>query len=232
MKKIRACELCHSNDQDFLFEKNGYKIVRCRNCQLVFVANQPTEKKLRSYYTRNYFINGEAKFGYFDYEKEGENCQENFIDKLKKVENYKKAGRLLDVGCAYGMFLKNCGSNWLTSGVEISSHAVNFARKKLGLDIFCGTLLNAPWQDGEFDVITMWDVLDHMANALANLLKANKLLKKGGLLVFNVGDIDSFLARLTSKRWYLMIPPTHLYFFSRKTILKMLKKSGFQILKI
>ncbi len=232
MRFLKKCELCGSQKARLLYIKNGYQIFNCQSCQLVFVGQAPTEEELKKYYSEDYFKEGKEKFGYFDYETEAKFCQENFLNKIKKIENFKTGGRLLDVGCAYGFFLKKCGRKWKASGIEISEHAAEVARKKFKLDVFKGTLLNSPWKNKEFDVITMWDVLDHTKNPFEDLKKINNLLKDQGLLVLNVGDIDSLCAKIMGKRWYLMIPPTHLFFFSKKTITSLLEKANFKVLKV
>lgn len=225
------CNLCGSADSRFLFTKNQYPIVRCRECGLTYAI--PDENIcFQDYYNEGYFRGDKTKYGYTDYYSEREYIRYNFNRYWKKAKQYINSGRVLDVGCATGLFLECAGRGWQRYGLDISEYASKIAQDTIGPTIERCHLLEAPWPSEAFDLITMWDVLDHLPNPMENLFKCNRLLRKGGILILNVGDISSFFAKICGKRWYIMIPPTHLYFFNKRTIMAMLKKAGFKILKI
>ena len=102
----------------------------------------------------------------------------------------------------------------------------------MGLDVITGEFLDVSLPNKFYDVVTMIDVVEHLKSPLESLCKARRLLKPKGIVALLTGDVDSFLARLTRSHWRLMTPPLHLYFFSRETLTKTLKKAGFDILKI
>lgn len=233
MAKIKSknCNLCGSNNSSDLFTKNSYPIVRCHECGLTYAISDGNTY-LQDYYNEGYFKGEKTKYGYLDYYNEGEYIIYNFKRYWKKIEEYIDGGRVLDVGCATGLFLECAGRNWQRYGLDISEYASKIAQDSIGPTIETGQLLEAPWQNESFDLITMWDMLDHLPNPIENLFKCYQLLKKQGILILNVGDISALFAKMCGKRWYIMIPPTHLYFFNKRTITAMLNKAGFDILKI
>jgi len=227
----KECNLCGSNNSEFLFTKNFYPIVRCRECSLTY-ANPDGNVYLQDYYNEGFFKGEKEKFGYVDYYKEREYNIYNFNEYWKKIKQYIDRGRVLDVGCATGLFLECAGKNWQCYGLDVSEYASSIAKDKIGATIETYQLLEAPWQNDFFDLITMWDVLDHLSNPIEHLFKCYQLLNKKGLLILNVGDISALFAKIFGQKWYILIPPTHLYFFNARTIKAMLNKAGFDVFKI
>ncbi|MBI2118358.1 MAG: glycosyltransferase [Elusimicrobia bacterium] len=226
------CKLCHYPHMNFLFKKNGYNIVDCPRCELAFVAEMPTEHDLSGHYDENYFEGDVSKFGYADYEKEKKCRMITYAAKKRKIEQLVSSGSLLDVGCADGSFLELFDSSWKSEGVEISESMVQQISEKKRKNIFCGDLMKLNGKERVYDVITMWDLIDHVPLPLQVIEKASALLKPGGFLFLNVGDRNSLFAKLNRKRWYIFIPPTHLYYYNKKSIIKLLVEGGFKIIKI
>lgn len=212
--------------------ENLLPIVRCKNCGLVYVNPRPTEKGLTRFYDK-YFPAESSELwqqqmaGVF--EREG----------LSKIREYKDSGRILDVGCGYGFFLKLVrDSDWESYGVEISEKTANYARQKLGLNVFRGNLREAKFEDRFFDVVTFWYVLEHVPDPLEQLREANRVLKEGGLVIVRVPNMNVRIDRILSKfgRWaqpfYLINPPRHLFDYTAQTMREMLIKAGFGRIKI
>ena len=148
--------------------------------------------------------------------------------KIKLVRKYVLSGRLLDVGCALGGFLdaaKNVGFN--VSGVEPSTCAADNASCKLGIEVASCDLKSAGLEEESFDVITMWDTIEHLRDPYETLNEAWRLLKNDGLLFFSTGDASSLWARLTGSSWHLLTPPQHLYYYNPKSISVLLERLGF-----
>ena len=138
-----------------------------------------------------------------------------------------KRGRLLDVGTAAGSFIHvAAGRGWEVAGCEPNHWLCDWGHKTYGLDIQPGTLFDQRYPDEAFDVVTVWDVLEHDSNPLALLRECRRILKRGGLIVVNCPDIGSWIARLMGRRW-LMLVSTHLYYFTRGTLTALLSKAGF-----
>ena len=155
-----------------------------------------------------------------------------FRRRLRKIEKYKNGGRLLDIGCAAGFFLEVAEEKgWDVFGVELSEYASNYARER-GLNIFTGDVTATKFPDEYFDVITLWAVISNLQNPYNNLIEAYRILKKKGLIVIQTGNIDSIFAKLQGINWGILTPGGHLYYFSPKTLRKMLELTGFEIVKI
>jgi len=228
------CNLCDNNKFKFLFKKNGYSIIKCRHCGLVTVSPLPNSKDLNGLYEREYFEAGQDKKGYsqykegikdyFDYVK-----KEPFIEKrINYLKRFSKGGKLLDIGCAHGFFLKAAEKEgWKVSGVDTSKYACDFGKEKFHLNIINKSLEKANFSPNYFDVVTIWSFVDHCVNPLKLFKEVNRILKIGGVLAFNISNINSFRAMINSRDWRPFRPPEHLYYYSINTANKYLSKTGF-----
>jgi len=223
------CLVCEESNFRFLFEKNDYSVQECLSCKTARVETIPSPEALRKHYDLSYFKGSKEKFGYVDYATEEEGLVPTFKSRKTRIESEISKGRILDVGCATGGFLKVFGPHWEKHGIELSSELLEAHPAPKDISIWIGDFLEYETAD-LFDVITLWDVLDHARDPAAMLEKAAKLLRPGGLLCVLVGDRTSLFARVLGKRWHLYIPPTHLTFFSREGLSRLLDKTGFEFL--
>jgi 2-polyprenyl-3-methyl-5-hydroxy-6-metoxy-1,4-benzoquinol methylase len=162
-------------------------------------------------------------------EREGrEMTFDKHLNNLEKQTGPADGRTLLDVGAYIGVFVEIAGAHgWLAEGIEPSSWAVAQAQKR-GLSVRQGTQHSAHLMDRTFDVVTMWDVIEHVNDPNAELRKAFQLLKPGGWLAVHTMDIDSLTARLMGGRWPWLMD-MHLYYFSRQTLQAMLRKIGYEV---
>jgi SAM-dependent methyltransferase len=128
------------------------------------------------------------------------------------VQRFVPQGRLLDVGCATGDFLAEVRRipGWSAIGLEPGAAAAHYVRHEVGLDVVRGTLNTAAWKDAIFDVLTLWDVLEHVYDPRTVLHEAARLLKPGGVLVINYPNLDSLDRRLFGRYWCGYELPRHL----------------------
>jgi len=154
------------------------------------------------------------------YESESRGRKKTAHQHLKIVQQYRSPGRLLDVGCASGMFLR-CAADagWKVVGVEPARALYEKAKEALagGGELICATLQEAGLSPSSFDVVTLWDVLEHTPDPLRFLCSCASLLRPGGHLFLNVPDLDSLQSRLLGLRWPLFLPE-HLNYFDRKSL--------------
>ncbi|MCD4664672.1 MAG: class I SAM-dependent methyltransferase, partial [Bacteroidales bacterium] len=141
---------------------------------------------------------------------------------------------VLEIGCAYGFFgelIKKHFPGIQYTGIDISNDAIDYGKKKLGLNLHSVDYLNFK-TNKEFSDIYLWDVIEHLPEPDKVIAKASSELQKNGRLILTTGDIDSYLARFKKRKWRLIHPPTHLHYFSKKTITKLLAKNNFQVISI
>lgn len=230
------CHICKNNQLKKIFLKDHYSLYRCLQCGHVYVDPMPTKEELEEFYSSDYFQFGSTK-GYREgYENFGE-LQKKFLQKILNniVRINPKAKSLLDIGCAYGFFLKLASEIGLkVEGVEVSKTASVYAMKNYSLVIHNGTLQSYIKQNSypKFDVVTMLDVLEHLQDPDEAIQIASQLIESGGVLVIKVPNVGSTRARIQGKRWRQIKPPEHLHYFSKRSIESLLAKHSFQIIKL
>lgn len=211
------CPLCGAEEVQFRFTAKGYRIFLCPKCTVQFVFPTPTEEQIAEIYSDDYFKRGNKYAASLSHVAKLSQSPEvaNDESKIRLVQNYTDGKRLLDVGCALGGFLLRAKeSGFDVSGVEYSESAAKHSREVHGLDVSQGTLFEAALPSESFDVVTMWDVIEHLADPHENLAEVSRLLKPGGILVMTTGDVNSLWSRLLGKYWQLMTPPQHLFYYS------------------
>ena len=236
-----ACPVCNSDNQaEYLktydrFDNSRQKlftIVKCQNCNFVFVNPRPNSQNLGKFYeVKGYdpFLSTEQKFSIRDkFYMFLRNF--NLSQKYSKISKLKpEPGKILDIGCATGEFLQKFREpNWQCTGVEVVEDARNKAKSK---NIAVYPSVDTLPQDSKFDIITMWHVLEHVHNLQDSVKKIESLLKKDGFLIIAVPNIDSFDAGKYGKNWIALDTPRHLYHFSTTTISKLMEHHNLQLIK-
>lgn len=140
-----------------------------------------------------------------------------------------RARRLLDVGCGVGAFLSVARRTYSCCGVDVSPEAVVFVRDRLGVEAYEGDLRALHLPPGTFDVVTLFDVIEHVPEPGGVLAEVHRLLVPGGIAVLTTGDTDSLVCRLSGRWWHLMTPPEHLTFFSRTGLRHMATRCGMTV---
>jgi SAM-dependent methyltransferase len=226
------CEVCRATDVRVLYTIDGYDIVRCRECGLVCVANPPGEAELIALYGEAYYED-DGSAGYTSYASAESRKRHHDRSLLRILDGLGPRGDLLEVGCAYGYFLDEARrSGWTVRGVEPSGHAATYARDRLGLDVTQIPFAELPVEPESQDAIVLWDVVEHLSNPRATVELAERWLRSGGTLALSTGDIDSIAARLHGPDWSLMTPPWHQFYFSRKTIRRLLESVGLELVRL
>jgi 2-polyprenyl-3-methyl-5-hydroxy-6-metoxy-1,4-benzoquinol methylase len=243
-QKVSNCCVCAGSRHGTLYELDRFHVVRCLRCGLVSLATSPDRKALEEMYGQEYF---EQRQDYFFHDAvpesgndQGESVRENFRAGLALVEEYASGRRLLDFGCAVGTFLSMAAdAGWEVSGVDISDYAVAHCRDTLGFDARCGELKDAGFASETFDVVTMWDVIEHLTDPVAQLAEVHRILKPGGIVLVDTPNEESLLRSLARVGYVatagvLRYPVEklyhqyHLYYFTRRTLQDALAKNGFE----
>jgi 2-polyprenyl-3-methyl-5-hydroxy-6-metoxy-1,4-benzoquinol methylase len=193
---------------------NRCEIFKCGKCgvgRASCVQFDPDE-----YYSQDYFA-GVTPDGYADYRGSETVLRVEFGRLVKEVTRYHDGGRLLEIGCAYGYFLLEAKDYFEVHGIELSTHAAATARAS-GLDVLSGEATEDNLRRlGSFDVIVMLDVIEHLANPIDVLKRCVEHLKPGGIIFITTGNFDSLPARLFGRKWRLMTPPQHLWYFTPRS---------------
>jgi len=209
--------------------KNKWNIVRCNHCGLVFLDNIPSDDELKNLYDDEFFKDGQKS------PIEGTNYDVNptYYNALKRLEKinkfHKKDGKLLDIGCATGIFIKAASKYYECTGLDVSNVATDIAVNELGVNAKCGTIFDFNTKDQLFDIVTMWDVIEHVRDPDEYIAHVSKVVNPGGLLVVSTGNIESLMFKIQKKNWHLMIPPFHLYYFNKTNLTKLLESNGFEV---
>lgn len=228
-----TCPICGSEKCDFFCKKNEYNLYTCQSCQAGFVWPLPDNSA--DIYEASYFNGGlkketSSKFGYTDYEEDKKAMETVFLNYLEEISKLTAGRNIIDVGAATGYFLDLARrSGWKTNGVEISVYAAKIVGEK-GHKIFLGSLEKLNIAE-KYDVVTMWDVLEHLVSPKEYLKSIYNILNSEGLLVINTVDRSSFWAKILGKRWQAIVPPEHLFYYSPKSLSKLLEQTGFKIIK-
>lgn len=208
------------------FTKRGFVIAACGSCGCHFVPD-PVPDPAR--YDEAYFAGaGAGGCGYGGYLLDRELILANFARRARWIASVAQGKRVLDVGAAYGFFVAAARAAGLDAvGLEPVPACAAFAARELGVVLETGRIEDAPLPPASFDVVTLFDVIEHLADPAAALRRIHGLLAPGGTVIVETGDLGGLLARVCGSRWYYYDPPQHLTYFSLASLESLLVRSGF-----
>jgi SAM-dependent methyltransferase len=229
LKEIH-CNICRSQAKKIIRKTDLGNIVRCKNCGLFYRSPRlPDEDEIRRYKNLGY---DDAYCEILDRSR-----KDLYLGVLEDIKAYE--GKLLDVGCADGYFLRLAQKRgWEPYGLEISDFYLEKAKKNLSeKSVFGVPLKIAKFPSDFFDAVTLLDVLDHLVDPRGELEEIGRILKKKGMLIARVrnGAFHVFLDQLFKKNVFGIIPVStvfHLYGFDRHTLAILLKKAEFSNIRI
>lgn len=215
------CDVCGQS----VWQDYSSRLMKCAICGLVRAKMNPSAAELEQAYKENYFFGEE----YFDYFQDRPALEKNFRNRLKRLEAYlSPSSILLEIGCSYGFFLNLCKEKAKkVVGYDITKEGIEYAKKELGLDVYCDSFMN--YEGEKADMVCLWDVVEHLPNPDQIIGKISVSIKTGGHIALTTGDIGAVAARIRKDKWRMVHPPTHLFYFDKKTITKLLAKHGFRI---
>ena len=232
------CPLCNSENnhqflklKDYFLTQEEFEIIECENCKLLFTTPCPTPDKIGSYYkSEDYLSHNDEKKGLFA--KIYNSVKKiNIKNKFKiAISRQPSAVSLLDIGCGVGDFLlyakeKGCD----ITGIEPNNDARKIAEKKLNCKILSPEeLQNIP--DNAFDVVTMWHVLEHVADLKTEIHHLQRILRKDGRLIVALPNHKSYDAEYYKEKWAAYDVPRHLNHFSQTSIRNIFKETKLQLI--
>jgi len=239
-----SCNLCGANDYRIIYKskyenetaedlKEKFKssgdetlidqVVKCKKCSFMYI--NPRIKQ-------DLIIKGYSEGSDKTFASQAKGRERTFERCLDKIENTTKGkkGKILDIGTANGSFLyvaKKRG--WNIYGLELNKWMCEWAKKNYGIDVKPTSLFEQKYPDNTFDVVTLWDVLEHVPDPTKILKECQRILKEDGYIVINYPNIGSWIAKIMGKKWVFLLS-VHLFYFTPKTIKKMLEKTGFSVI--
>ena len=239
------CFLCGADDYDVVYEAQYERekdvdlvqkfrasgdellidqLVKCRSCGFQYV-----NPRLRGELILGSYAEGEDHA----YVSQLQARERTFASSLGEIERVNGGvGRLLDIGTAAGAFVAAAAARgWQAEGCEPNRWMAEWGAQHYGIRIRPGTVFDGGYDQGNFDVVTLWDVIEHTLDPRAMLDHCRTLLRPGGTLVVNYPDIGSWIARVLGRRW-LFLTSVHLYYFTPDTMSRMLETTGFEVVKV
>lgn len=211
------------------FSGEPFHLVICSQCGLIYLSPRPTTDEISAHYPDEYEayqLDAEAmSMTQAWHSNRMWGMQTKFLNK-----HHSLPGRLLDIGCATGEFLNTARQvGWEVYGLEMIAEYAQRARDRFNLDVIRGTLESVELPDNTYDAITMWDVLEHLPDPRYALDQCHRLLKPNGILVFSIPNLSSFDRYLFGTKWIGWDAPRHFTLYTRETLWKALKMSGFSL---
>jgi len=229
------CNLCGADEPKILIRRESANIVKCKKCGLIYV----NPRRVESERLQDIILDGvgveHKKIVWYD------SKLNLFKHNIEKIKQYYSIGKLLDIGCGYGIFLKIAQDNgFQVQGLEISQSACKYAREKLGLKISERPLRETSFPDDYFDIVTLWDIVNLFSNPKEEFKEVKRILKEEGLAAIRVQNanfhvnIHRLLRGLGNFQARFNLNPTiiHPYIFSPDTISRLLEAAGFKDIKV
>jgi len=255
--ELRACHLCSSRDVHFLWHVTDKKFRgagrfaywRCDGCGLVSLHPHLTEKELAPYYPDHvtavqrgrHFRQRLKRMVAEDWYGYGTDrpAVTGWLRKaatfplrrlLSQLPRRRPGGRVLDIGCGSGGYLAFLAAlGWACEGIEQGPNSRRYAQQELGLTVHSDLRQLQGFPDRRFDVVTMWHVIEHLADPLETLAAVHRVLKPDGLLMLRTPNANSWEARVFQGCWYGIDAPRHLHLFSPGTLERCLARAGFVV---
>jgi len=228
------CPICGPGirAEDFLQAPSGkflFSYVRCSACGLVFLNPRPEAAEMQGFYDEDYYGGEDRKF------RSGlETLRRLFARaRARRAGRYfPSSGKVLDVGCGQGTFLQLMqGKGWKGYGTELSSGSASRALQA-GLSVSVGEIRENQFPPDFFDLITFWQVLEHLRDPSAVLRRIRPLLKRGGIVAVSTPNVGSLQAKVFGEDWFHLDAPRHLFLFSPRTLGKFMAAHGFRLLAL
>lgn len=234
-QQIFTCPCCRGMTYTRVLLKDGYEIARCGQCELQSVASMPTQAQALDTYQDPTYYTGDEK-GYHNYLDMAKvllplaNRRLNWI--ASHLPPQLSRPRLLDIGCAAGFFLQQAQiRSWDIIGVEVARTMAVTTQQRLGIPVFT-SLTELPPEHAALDVITLWEVIEHLVDPQAVLREIHHKLNPQGLLVLSTPNTAHWQAQRYPEQWLAYSPPAHLIFFTSMTLRTMIETAGFEVLKL
>ncbi|MEI7595982.1 MAG: class I SAM-dependent methyltransferase [Bacteroidota bacterium] len=224
------CIICESSSSKLLYNNT---LKRCNQCGFITANTEISDVVLSEIYSENYFKGGE----YLNYLSDKDGIVKNFKNRLleiKKIYPNFNPSNAIEIGCAYGLFGELLKKEYPTTdyiGYDVVPEACKHANEELKLNVKCENYLNNTINNNYSDIF-LWDVIEHLPNPALFIKKLSEQSKSGSRIYISTGDISSLLAKIQGSKWRQIHPPSHLHYFSKQTLSRLLENEGFITKKV
>lgn len=233
-EKIESCPLCGNRKIKEKYRIDRYSLKFntdvCTVCGFIFMNPLFDDATVKSFYSEEYY-SGKADYSYIDERSIKKFSAHVWDSRIRVIHKYIKSGNFLDVGCSFGGFLESAAKYYTPYGIEMSEFSSAHAKSLFGENVHCGTLADHSFREKSFSVITMIELIEHLADPVSAVKECHRLLDDGGLMLIQTANMEGKQARdLGPDYEYYM--PGHLSYFSRSNIIMLLESSGFRKVKV
>ena len=228
------CPLCGSaalaHHADITTSGYSFSLDRCGGCGFIFMNPRFDDAAINAMYGGGYY-EGTAQFSYIDERTNEEFAFHVWKARLRTIRKFAKGGNLLDVGASFGGFM-NAAAKWFTPyGIELSQYSGGYAKRRFGENLHIGTLDDCPFPGSSFSVITMIELIEHLADPISALRKCRELLVPGGVLVIQTADCAAWQAVDAGNSYHYYLPG-HLSCFTEESLCAAIMRAGFSSYRV
>jgi N-acetyl sugar amidotransferase len=208
-----TCLICSSKDILIIEGYERAHLVKCKNCSFIFSSKKPSNEELIEHY--NHYLRNDYLSPI---------TVKRYNELLDSMEKYRKTNNILDIGCGVGYFLEQAKKRgWNVYGTEFTDDAVRICQEK-GIEMFQGVLNSDYYKSEFFDVVTSFEVIEHINNPKEELNNISNILRKDGLFYCTTPNFNSFSRRYLKDKWNNILYPEHLSYYTKQTISRALKQ--------
>lgn len=215
------CLVCQSTH---LISFKGYEqqyLVKCSSCNFVFCKRRPSLDELKAHYSLYPRANSISKI-----------TMKRYDDLLDKFEPYRKTNNIIDVGCGDGFFLEVAKKRkWNVFGTEFTQNAIEVCQQK-GIKMTISPLGPTCYERDFFDIITSFEVIEHISNPVQELNSYSSILRKGGIVYVTTPNFDSVSRTILKSKWNVIEYPEHLSYYNRQTLTSLFKMNNYRRIEI
>ena len=236
---IENCLHCGSYKHDVIYNFNqipkikriGKKknIVKCKKCSLVYCWPRNSQESMMNVYQENYWDKFQEKVGEKNIKFRTDEFESISKERLIYIKKFKSDGKFLDVGCSQGFLVNEAKINGFNAyGIDLNKKYLKIGIKKYNINLKKSLIKN--YKNFNFDIITMFNVIEHVSFPDQMIQEIQKRIKKNGLLVIGTHDIECKNYKKEKENWKHIIPNEHLYFFSKKTLKNLVENYNFKLI--
>ncbi|RPI18065.1 MAG: methyltransferase domain-containing protein [Ignavibacteriae bacterium] len=228
-RTITNCPCCKKDlsKSKFLFKKANVDYYQCINCELIYQNPQPVYELTEEIYDGEHYHERYIRSAYIYFP-----TSKIYVNEIKKELKGKinpSKTSVVDIGCGIGYFLYIAKQdNFKVTGIDISRWAGKYAKEKFDIDVQTGNFLEMDIRKDEYDIVTLWQTIEHLPEPNDFIKKIYNILKPGGYICIATPDVDSWIARFYKKKWNCYMPDEHIALFDFKSLKTILELNNFR----